>query len=381
MINDQLFLKREILQKEEERHRLTYLGVIDNFEKAVDTMLFQYNESCFTKTGFLDYFYTKVVGYSNFIATQKTSNIKLKMHLFYFSNMYLKRKKDKMQALLDKELAYNKISIGYFFPLDVFEEYYALFCSCSRIFNTPTFVNEFFQEYIDNQYPLSIQQYLQYLRKNISSFWSVTCSYVKEIIEIAARHLLFVSLPKEQTDLIKDAAWSDTYEILQNKLQTDNTLFFKSGTDFRNYVVQICNYRLQNQRLKYTSKEESIELYPYLELEEDEQSDNLESSWLDIDIHNSYEVAYAISIILLNSEHPLYKKLTQGLEDKVDILLRKVIEGQSYNHIVEAKYNLLPGSSNFVKTVTKTRKEYERVRKTLQERFINIKKEQEKCHI
>ena len=120
MINDQLFLKREILQKEEERHRLTYLGVIDNFEKAVDTMLFQYNESCFTKTGFLDYFYTKVVGYSNFIATQKTSNIKLKMHLFYFSNMYLKRKKDRMQALLDKELAYNKISIGYFFPLDVF---------------------------------------------------------------------------------------------------------------------------------------------------------------------------------------------------------------------------------------------------------------------
>lgn len=258
--------------------------------------------------------------------------------------------------------------------MDVFEEYYALFCSCSRIFNTPTFVNEFFQEYIDNQYPLSIQQYLQYLRKNISSFWSVTCSYVKEIIEIAARHLLFASLPKEQTDLIKDAAWSDTYEILQNKLQTDNTLFFKSGTDFRNYVVQICNYRLQNQRLKYTSKEESIELYPYLELEEDEQSDNPESSWLDIDIHNSYEVAYAISIILLNSEHPLYKKLTQGIEDKVDILLRKVIEGQSYNHIVEAKYNLLPGSSDFVKTVTKTRKEYERVRKTLQERFINIKK-------
>ena len=295
--------------------------------------------------------------------------------------MYLKRKKDRMQALLDKELAYNKISIGYFFPLDVFEEYYALFCSCSRIFNTPTFVNEFFQEYIDNQYPLSIQQYLQYLRKNISSFWSVTCSYVKEIIEIAARHLLFAPLPKEQTDLIKDAAWSDTYEILQNKLQTDNTLFFKSGTDFRNYVVQICNYRLQNQRLKYTSKEESIELYPYLELEEDEQSDNPESSWLDIDIHNSYEVAYAISIILLNSEHPLYKKLTQGIEDKVDILLRKVIEGQSYNHIVEAKYNLLPGSSDFVKTVTKTRKEYERVRKTLQERFINIKKEQEKCHI
>ena len=138
---------------------------------------------------------------------------------------------------------------------------------------------------------------------------------------------------------------------------------------------------MQNQRLKYTSKEESIELYPYLDLEEDEQSDNPESSWLDIDIHNSYEVAYAISIILLNSEHPLYKKLTQGIEDKVDILLRKVIEGQSYNHIVEAKYNLLPGSSDFVKTVTKTRKEYERVRKTLQERFINIKKEQEKCHI
>lgn len=381
MINNKLFLKREILQKEEEKHQLMYLGVVDNFEIAVDTMLFQYKEPYFVKAIFLDYFYTYVVRYSNFIAKQKTSNIKLKKHLFHLSDMYVKRKKDKVPALLDKELAYNKISIGYFFPWDVFEEYYVQFSLSPRIFNTPTSVNVFFQECIDNQYPLSVKQYLQYLKRGLSSFWNVTCSYVREIIEIAARHLLFGPLQKEQIDLIKDVAWSDTYEILQNKLQTDNSLLFKNGTDFKNYVIQICNYRLQNQRVKHTPKEEPIDLYPYLEQEEDEQVDNPESSILDIDIHNSYEVAYAISIILLNPEHPLHKRLTQGIEDKVDILLRKIVEGQSYNQIVVAKYDLHPDSSLFVKTVTKTRKEYERVRKTLQERLIAIKKEQDKCHI
>lgn len=144
MINNKLFLKREILQKEEEKHQLMYLGVVDNFEIAVDTMLFQYKEPYFVKAIFLDYFYTYVVRYSNFIAKQKTSNIKLKKHLFHLSDMYVKRKKDKVPALLDKELAYNKISIGYFFPWDVFEEYYVQFSLSPRIFNTPTSVNVFF---------------------------------------------------------------------------------------------------------------------------------------------------------------------------------------------------------------------------------------------
>ena len=80
---------------------------------------------------------------------------------------------------------------------------------------------------------------------------------------------------------------------------------------------------------------------------------------------------------MLDPAHPLYPVLTLGIEDKVDVLLRKVIKGQSYNTIVEEKYAFSPGSSCFVKTVTKTRKEYERVRKTLQERFIRIKKEME----
>ncbi|WP_293666678.1 hypothetical protein [uncultured Parabacteroides sp.] len=380
MTNENLLLKREILLKEEERHQLTFIGATKNLSKAIEQTLFRYKGSVFNKTYFLDCFYNEIIKYQDFIDKQKKSNMKLKRHLSHISKSYLKSKKEKNHAPLDQELKYNKISIGWFFPSEIFEDYYCRFCSCKETFDNPTSVNAFFQKHIDRQYPLEIDQYIDYLKKNISSFWEATCSYIKEIINIAARHALFAPQQTEQIELIKDSAWSDTYEVLQSKLQEcNNTLSFKNGTDFRNYIIQICNYRLQNQRTKYAVKEEPLDQFPYLEQEvqDEKEEEKPFHSLVDVDIHNAYEVAYAIAIILLNPKHPFYHSLTYGIEDKVDVLLRKVIKGQCYNKIVEEKYNMNPDSSDFSKIVVKTRKEYERTRKTLQERFIKIKKEQE----
>ena len=231
---------------------------------------------------------------------------------------------------------------------------------------------------LDNK--LLQRKYIRYLKDDLLSFWNATCAYIKEIIQMVGKQVLFNPQQSAQTDLIKDTAWSDTYEILRSKLQqTDSPLSFDSGVDFRNYLIQIAHYRLQNLRVKYTPKEESFDFYPDWEQEPEEETEMMDScSVVDVDIHNAYEVAYAISIILLDPTHSLYKRLTQGIESKVDILIRKAVKGQTYSQIVEEKYNLYPENSCFNKTVVKTRKEYERLRKMLQDRFVELKKEQEK---
>ena len=360
------------------------MGAIGNLWRTIDQALSSYAEKHVEKAHFLHFFYTQIIDYPSFVNKQKASNRYFRQNLSDFSHTYIKAQQRKHPSRLDKELRCKQVSIGWHFPSEVFDDFYGCFCSCCERFETPFSVRLFFQKLIDRAYPLPLQTYLGYLKQGLSSFWNVTCSYIKELVDTVAPHVLFHPLPDGQSDLIKDAVWSDTYEILRSKLQQkESPLIFSSGTDFRNYLIQICHFRLQNNRVKYATsqQEESLEQYPSLELEPEDETTNEDSpEWLtDVDIHNPYEVAYAVSIILQDVHHPLYPLLTQGIEDKVDILIRKAVNGQGYNQIVEEKYGLYPEASCFSKTVVKTRKEYERIRKTLQERFIQIKKNG-KCH-
>jgi len=382
MIYSDLSLKREILLKEEERYQLTFMGATVNLQRAIDQTLFLYRDSFFDKTCFLACFYDKVINFHRFIDEQKYNNIRLKKRLSYMSDTYIKRRKSILHSPLDQELKCERVSIGWFFSSEIFDRYYKDFCSCKESFHTPASVDSFFMKCIDRQYPISLDTYVKYLRKNVSSFWEVTCTYIKELVDIVARYSPITFQQIVQGDLIKDSAWSDTYEILRSKLQKeDNFLLFKSGTDFRNYIIQICHFRLRNLSVKYMNREESLDFSSYLESQEAMEENDPVHFIQDVDIHNAYEVAYAISIILLTPEHPLYPVLTSGIEDKIDVLLRKVIKGQSYNTIVKEKYAFSPDSPDFVKTVTRTRKEYERVRKTLQERFIRMKKQEDVSHL
>lgn len=377
MTNEQLILKKEILFKEEEKHQLLFIGAIKDLSKAINQTLLLYKDSIVDKTKLLLCFYDEVVKYQNFIESQRNTNKRLRNNIYHISKLYLTRKKENDTAWLDKELRCNKISISWFFPIDVFDNFYNQFCRCNKSFIIPSSVNFFFKEQIDRHYPIDINKYITYLKESRLSFWEITCLYIKDIVNIVAHHTLFDQKQIEQFDLIKDSAWSDIYEILHSKLRNENKLNFKSGVEFRNYIISIAKYRIQNQRIKFVVKEESLEALPYSvhESEEELADDITATSIDDIDIQNAYEVAYAISIILLDSSHPLHKLLVKGLEDKIDILLRKVVDGQSYNTIVKEKWDIHPGSENFSKAVVRARKEFERVRKTLQDRFIRIKNE------
>ena len=93
---------------------------------------------------------------------------------------------------------------------------------------------------------------------------------------------------------------------------------------------------------------------------------------LDIDTGNPYEVAYAVSIILLNKGHVLHQPLVQGIEDKVELLINKAVHDMSYQEIVAASYDGGTDDDRFRKAVTKARKDYERVRKMLTGRLLEL---------
>lgn len=383
MTTDDLSLKKEILFKEEEKYQLINIGIIKDLPEMINQTLFLYKDKTTNKSKLLQCFYHDVIKFESFIKSQKESNKKLRKTIYLVSDLYLKRRKKNEQALLDKELKCRKITVSWFYPVEIFDTFYCRFCQSDISFDAPSSINAFFQKQIDHAYPLGINQYIYYLKEDAPSFWNLTCLYIKKIVSLVAGHAIFAPQQTEELDLIKDSTWSDTYEILRTKIQTDDALVFKNGTDFRNYIIKICNFRIQNLRIKYIPKEKSFDDLSIFDhtMPEEEIEDLSEPAILDVDIQNPYEIANAIAIILLDSTHPLYQSLTKGIEDKIDILLRKVIQGQNYNTIVTEKYGLYPTDSQHAKKVVKMRKEYERIRKTLQDRFIRIKKEQEKCHV
>lgn len=383
----------ELILKEEEKHRLGYIGVITNLQDTIGKSfrMFQtFKVSPVSNRNFcLDLFYEKVLHYGEFIAKEKWNNTKLKLHLQNITKAILKDWQDIQPALLDKELKTpSNLSIAYHLSPTVYGYIYTDFCQEEKLFPNPPKVNDFFKDKAKCLYPLSLKQYVAWLKKEDDSFWNITCIYIKHIVKIVANCVLARADNVNNKDLVEDHSWTDTYEILKKKLTAkgDDIPIFTSGTDFRNYVIRIGKYRILNLDKKYSLNEVHPEDFNSVyEAETVETATEEPSSYikeLDIDVTNPYEIAYAVSIILLNKHHPLHTLLVKGIEEKVDILITKVISGLTYKEIVEEMYGTGLSEKDFQAAVVKARKDYERVRKELVKRFTSLieKKDSFVCH-
>lgn len=174
------------------------------------------------------------------------------------------------------------------------------------------------------------------------------------------------------SDLIKDQAWTDSYIVLRERLveKQGNMPVFTNGKDFRNYLIKVCKLQAGSLQRKYMQKDDYIEDLPQMksnhENEEDREEDDGAISFVeeyypsampegeafepDINTGNPYEVAHAVSIILLNSSHPLHKALTDGIEDKAGILIDKAVNGMSYNDIISEQYGEETGFQEHLET-------------------------------
>ncbi|MDH6341576.1 hypothetical protein M2480_000967 [Parabacteroides sp. PFB2-12] len=401
-------MKREFIQKEEEKHQLIYTGVIQNLQEVVNKAIGGFHQHNVGREEFLHYFYTEVIDFSYFIAHEKSCNEKIKKHLYHSVQTYLLETRKNNPAPLDQDLKTGaQLTIAYYLSNSIFQNLYSLFCQEEQPFKTPYEIKEFLFKETKKRYPISFEFYLELLQKDDSSFWDRSCLYIKELSQIVLSCVTARQSKNNYQDIVQDNVWTDTYLILRDRLvhRKGNIPVFQTGKDLRNYIAKICNLLTLNNYKKYSSKEVYMEeLLTYSPVEGEKDEANNDMGWfqemdffentremefytkeLDIDIENPYEVAYAVSIILLNTNHPAYPLLTQGIEDRVSILIERSVNGKSYKEIVEEQYGTSIDKEQFQRAVVKTRKDYERVKGMLTQRLIELIKNKQKknicCHI
>jgi hypothetical protein len=388
----------EIVKKECEKHLSLKIGLISDENEAANRVqrLLQLNPEAkeWSKAEFLRHFY-RSAGYPEFINREKSTNKTLKKHLTGKANTFLEMKRKKSPALLDTELkTTTDLSLAYHFSLILYNAIYDAFCLTTEMFNTPDETEAFFFRQLDKKYPLYIKEYVDLLGADDSSMWNRTCLYIQKISSyVVALMLNNRDQGRSYHDIVADETWEKAYEVMRSRLvsREGRVPTFQGGADFRNYVIKTCRFIAENLSRKYAGKESFLDdVFPYsnavdendeavaemnFDVEADqgtEESAMKDVMELDIDVNNPYEVAYAVSIIILNKKHILHSELTSGLEQKVNILVNKVVEGMSYERIVDLIHNGSLDSESRTKAIARARKDAERVRKTLIERMIKI---------
>jgi len=381
----------EIIQKEEEKHQLVRTGAITGLQDAL-RMLKQFELKNWDKNSILRYFYSTVVEYASFITREKATNIILKRVLFRKSADYLRTLQKKEKALLDRELKTgSQLTVAYRISDIIYDAIYASFCRTAQSFENPDETCAFFFQELKKRYPLNIHEYIDLLKQDDRSFWEVTCHYLQALTYYVIRQYAGTSGANSYHDIICDETWSKAYEVLKKRLveKEGNVPTFLTGNDFRNYMIKTCRYLAENLHKKYAGKEISFdELFSgfqyndegeaadeehtqAFEIEDPEIPEN-DIKELDIDTGNPYEVAYAVSIILLNKDHAQHRTLVQGIEDKVELLINKAVNDMSYHEIVEASHGGKLNDDAFRRAVARARKDYERIRKILIGRLLDL---------
>lgn len=398
----------EIIRKEEEKHQLVEIGAITDFrgviKRAAASSHFRNGYDYKSQREYLRYFYETVIGYGRFIAMEKAGNFRLKGNLRRKAASHLSKLRMERSAVLDTELKTGaKITIAYHLSDNKYDAVYSSFCESVQTFATPDDVHTFFSRILDKEYPVDMGEYMRLLENDDPGFWEVTCIYLKNLSEIVGRYVFPHLNRAAYHDIIGDNTWSDAYEIIRRRIveKEGNLPEFKNGKNFRNYLIQICHFRISNLYKKHTGKEYNTDEFVFDRHSDTDTDDDYESGTirnlgensdvqnecdietvrgvvkeLDIDTGNPYEVAHSISIILLNSGHPLRSRLVEGIEDKVAVLIDKSVNGMSYKEIVADLYGTDLHDADFEKAVAKARKDYERVRKTLTDRLIDIIKDE-----
>ena len=133
---------KEILIKEEEKHRLIFIGIINNFEEVIrlTEKTFECHNTSFAETKMIlvNFFYSVVLKYKDFIETEKFSNSNLKKHHFKKTGAYISTLSNGIKAELDKEMKTSKgISFAWHFSNMIYDEIFDNFCRNTPVFDKP----------------------------------------------------------------------------------------------------------------------------------------------------------------------------------------------------------------------------------------------------
>jgi DNA-directed RNA polymerase specialized sigma24 family protein len=381
---------REILLKEEEKHRLSYIGLTDDLEGVIGMV-----EGLFVPPGIsfaedkerlLGFFYSRATDYREFVRGARESNVRLKKHHFHKTGAFLAAWRKGRRAALDEELrAPQGLSFAWLFPHVLYGELYGEFCRMAPLPASPRETDDFFFEGVRAMYPLDMGRLAALLERNEDVCWEMCARYLQRLSQATVAGVLWHGGDCGFADVIRDETWTEVFRLMKSRLvdRAGRTPVFGTGADFRSFLLKACRLTALALQRRYAQREvyredlppavspesegedEGVDFDGFLPAADGEVAEEVTEA-PDINTDNPYEVAAAVSTVLLDSSHPLYKRLTEGLEDKVKVLIDRAVNGMSYQEIVEedSPSDGADGEA-FRKAVLKARKDFERVRKTL----------------
>lgn len=378
---------QELIRKESERYGLFDLGLMVSKEKIPEGLQSLFPEMPpGTTDDFKVYkawrkevlilFYNHI-GYSDFLKKNGASEpvrrfvFVVKKRLLY--NLWKKHSR----TTLDRELSLPNHTFAYKLSYRLAYEDYSKILPHIQNALMGSDLEQICLNYCAEKFPLEFKELEQRLKLDDSEYWNDIYILIKKISRTVTSKQYISKQYKQDSE---HDTWADSALLIYDKIREGDHPEFKGPAHFRNYMAKICINKcfesVKKIRMDYLSTDDpdfsKEEILKYEATNEESGEEGLDVYLLrETDLKNEVEMGNLLSYILWNKTEPWYEHLTRNQEDKIRVLLGVYVEDLSYEEIAERDRPDL-SSEQKKKYQNKLRKDVERVKKRLKERFYEL---------
>ncbi|MDR1681109.1 MAG: hypothetical protein LBS12_04910 [Prevotellaceae bacterium] len=331
----------EIIVKEWEKQELSYLGFSPSFRQTVIADLTPQMHSAASnirglRKELVPLLYARI-GYARFVERQKEKGVENPFARTV--RTWLQRQLDTLRqqsAASDWDAVIKtRQSLPFYLTALLLEDLFQPFYHSTKTFFTPDELKGYFWNEALKIYPLRFEQFIVQLRRNDSDFWNCVCELLNKLASHVTKAKIWSSTYR---DIAKDEVTTESYVELNRKVRMQEVAF-NDAVHFRHYAYRICVNKMHEYCRRNKKNEATDELDAGAFRFADENIDDAAPAPIDCDVENEYEMARLAALILLDTRHPLHRRLVEGRHDKVLLLIDVAVNGLSYDEIIEERYN------------------------------------------
>lgn len=242
-----------------------------------------------------------------------------------------------------------------------------------RIENTEQ-LTSYCQNILTSIFPLSTTDVLTYLSNDYKIHWENLCIRIKNLTETVTKAVI----KPYRYDATHDI-WTETCFELRKAIQNGNLPLTADAPGVYAYTKGIIRNKIR--AFFRTQKKEAwlllvdLEQDPSFQISEqfsyEINDDPIMNEFVDlsnIDLEDDEVLRNVMSYLLHDQEHPIHQKLTEGLEDKIDILVLHYVKHLSYEEIALGKISN-PTTEELIRETARLRKEASRGKIKIKERI------------
>lgn len=387
MDRELIILLTEAFIKDIERYELDKIGFINNIRKETDFLLqciphptttFKDIESYRKEyTGILQTYYLKK-DFSGFVRNSLQNPMFRKMVYKLMSGILKKRYQYEPPTDADFYLSPPGKTLSWLLCDEDFTDLFTKYFTCTSSFSSPGTLYRYCTHLLAQLFPLSEEKIIQALVEDKPVYWENVCCQLKILTESVTK----TATPIYESNTIHDI-WTETCLELKKALKSGRLPL--SSTKARNVLAYAAG--IIKNKIKASIRKQKKD--PYLLIENWKQELSLKNStgfsyelkeifnmqdFFDsggLIPEDEYEIRKALSHALYDQDDPIHKQLTEGLEDKIKILIAHYVRKQSYEEIALERSGNLPPEQH-KREVDKLRQDVSRVKIKIKERFKKI---------